>query len=119
MFHYAGFINEILASFSNAKLMDTIARVGRDPIRKLQSDDRLVGPAKLAYRYDLKPTFLIKGCAAALSFWNQEDPQSVELQKLVRGSGAEEALNTVAQLRPWNPISKLIREHLEQSARLN
>ncbi len=118
-FHYAGFINEILASFSNAKLMDTIARVGRDPIRKLQADDRLVGPAKLAYRYNLKPTFLIQGCAAALSFWNREDPQSVELQKLVQASGTEEALSMVAQLRPWNPISKLIREHIEQPARQN
>ena len=113
-FHYAGFINEILASFSNAKLMDTIARVGRDPIRKLQADDRLVGPAKLAYRYNLKPTFLIQGCAAALSFWNHEDPQAVELQKLVTASGMEEALNTVAQLRPWNPISKLIREQIDE-----
>jgi mannitol-1-phosphate 5-dehydrogenase len=115
MFHYAGFINEILASFSNAKLMDTIARVGRDPIRKLQADDRLIGPAKLAYRYNLNPTYLIQGCAAALSFATQEDPQAVELQKLVVGSGVEQALDTVSQLRPWNPISKLICDQLEQS----
>lgn len=115
-FHYAGFINEILVSFSNAALKDTIGRVGRDPIRKLQADDRLVGPAKLAYRYGIDPVNLIQGCAAALSFVQADDPQSVELQKLIRESGVEQTLDTVAQLRPWNPISRLIREELKASS---
>jgi mannitol-1-phosphate 5-dehydrogenase len=106
--HYAGFINEILETFSNAALMDTIARVGRDPIRKLQADDRLIGPTKLAYRYGITPTNLIKGCAAALSFFDQEDPQSIELQKLVNEKGPQGTLDTVSQLRLWNPISRLI-----------
>ena len=110
--HYAGFINEMLASFSNAALMDTVARVGRDPLRKLQADDRLVGPAKLAYRYGLEPTYLVQGCAAALAFALPEDPQAVELQKILREEGVERALDTVCQLRPWNPLTKLIREEI-------
>src|SRR3712207_7052989 len=48
----------------------------RSPIRKLQADDRLIGPAKLAYRYGIQPTFLIQGCAAALSFSQPDDPQA-------------------------------------------
>ena len=113
--HYAGFINEILASFSNSALMDTIARVGRDPIRKLQADDRLIGPAKLAYRYGFTPTYLMQGCAAALNFEQKDDPQAMELQKLIDENGIEQTLDTVCQLRSWNPISKLIREELEQA----
>lgn len=114
--HYGNLINDILASFSNAALMDTIARVGRDPIRKLQSDDRLIGPAKLAYRYSIEPTYLIQGCAAALNFVGEGDAQSAELQKLVKERGAEHALDFVSQLRPWNPISKLIREEMKRQA---
>ncbi|MGH9940244.1 MAG: 2-dehydropantoate 2-reductase N-terminal domain-containing protein [Blastocatellia bacterium] len=110
--HYGALINDILASFSNAALMDTIARVGRDPVRKLQSDDRLIGPAKLAYRYGIEPTYLIQGCAAALSFAEQGDPQAAELQKLVKERSVEYSLDFVSQLRPWNPISKLIRDEL-------
>ena len=110
--HYGALINDILASFSNAALMDTIARVGRDPVRKLQSDDRLIGPAKLAYRYGIETTYLIQGCAAALSFAEQGDPQAAELQKLVKERGAEYSLDFVSQLRPWNPVSKLIRDEL-------
>ncbi len=116
-FHYAGFINEILMSFSNAALKDTISRVGRDPIRKLQADDRLIGPAKLAYRYGIEPVNLIKGCAAALGFSQSDDSQSVELRKLVDDTGPEHALDTVAQLRPWNPISKLIKQEFSANGR--
>lgn len=112
--HYGNLINELLASFSNAALMDTIARVGRDPVRKLQSDDRLIGPAKLAYRYGLETTYLIQGCAAALSFEQAGDAQSAELQKLVKERGAEQALDYVSQLRTWNPLSKLIREEMRR-----
>jgi mannitol-1-phosphate 5-dehydrogenase len=107
--HYANFINEILGSFSNAALMDTVARVGRDPLRKLQPDDRLVGPAKLAYRYGIETHYLIQGCAAAMSFDNPADPQAAELQTQVREHGVAWALDTVSQLRPWNPLSRLIQ----------
>lgn len=113
--HYGGFINDILASFSNSALMDTIARVGRDPIRKLQADDRLVGPAKLAYRYGFQPTYLMQGCAAALRFARPDDPQAIELRKLIDENGIEQTIDTVCQLRPWNPISELIRKELDQS----
>lgn len=111
--HYAGMISEILASFCNAALMDTIARVGRDPVRKLQADDRLIGPAKLAYRYGIESTHLIKGCAAAFAFNPANDPQASELQKLVREKGIEQALDFISQLRPWNPIAQLIRKEFK------
>ena len=114
--HYAGSIDKYLESFSNAALMDTIARVGRDPVRKLQAGDRLVGPAKLAYRYGVEPTYLIQGCAAALSFTQAGDPQAVALQKLLRERGPEWALSDVCQLRPWNPVSALIRDELRRMA---
>src|SRR5262249_58176792 len=64
--HYGGMINEILASFSNAALMDTVARVGRDPVRKLQSDDRLFGPAKMAYHSGDEPTTFVPSWRACL-----------------------------------------------------
>ncbi len=114
--HYGGMIGEILASFSNAALMDTIARVGRDPIRKLQADDRLIGPAKLAYRYGIEPTNLIQGCAAALTFSPEDDPQAREMQKLIRERGIDYALDFISQIRPWNPISRLVLDELKRQS---
>jgi len=112
--HYGNLISDILASFSNAALMDTIARVGRDPVRKLQADDRLIGPAKLAFRYSIEPLYLIQGCAAALSFSQADDAQAGEMQKLVKERGPEYALDFISQLRPWNPVSKLIRDEMKR-----
>ena len=114
--HYAGMINEILSSFSNTALMDTIARVGRDPVRKLQAEDRLIGPVKLAYRYGIETPHLIQGCAAALAFEQPGDPQAVEMHKLVTDRGVEHALDVIAQLRPWNPISRMIRAEFRHNA---
>jgi mannitol-1-phosphate 5-dehydrogenase len=112
--HYAAMINDILESFSNAALMDTIARVGRDPIRKLQADDRLIGPLKLAYRYGIEPVNLMKGCAAGFAFSPANDPQAAELQKLIGEKGFDRVLDYVAQLRSWNPIAQMIREEYRQ-----
>jgi hypothetical protein len=49
-----------------------------------------------------------------LSFEQAGDAQSAELQKLVKERGADHALDFVSQLRPWNPISKLIREEMKR-----
>lgn len=111
--HYAGLINEVLEAFANPALMDTIARVGRDPLRKLKADDRLVGPAKLAYRYGLDAPYLIRGCAAALHFAQGDDPQARQLQEVLGERGPEGAVDAVAQLRPWNPLARLIRRAYE------
>jgi mannitol-1-phosphate 5-dehydrogenase len=112
--HYAAMISDILESFSNAALMDTIARVGRDPIRKLQADDRLIGPLKLAYRYGIEPVNLMKGCAAGFAFNPANDPQAAELQKLISEKGFDHVLDYVAQLRSWNPIAQMIRKEYRQ-----
>jgi hypothetical protein len=64
----------------------------------------------------VESTHLIQGCAAALCFAPPEDPQAVELQKLIRARGPEQALDTVCQLRPWNPIAALIRDELLRNA---
>jgi mannitol-1-phosphate 5-dehydrogenase len=107
--HYATQIPEMLEMFSNPALKDTISRVGRDPLRKLKADDRLVGPAKLAYRHGIDAPNLIRGCAAALRYADEEDPQARELQAVISSTGVEGALDAAASLRPWNPLASLIR----------
>jgi mannitol-1-phosphate 5-dehydrogenase len=111
--HYASQIRDVLDTFANPALGDTIARVGRDPLRKLKADDRLIGPAKLAYRYGIDAPNLIRGCAAALCYANPEDAQATELRAVVERQGLGEALKTVASLRPWNPLSRLIKTAYE------
>jgi mannitol-1-phosphate 5-dehydrogenase len=61
-------LTAILARFENASLNDPVERVGRDPLRKLGRNDRLVGAARLAEAAGVRPKRLALVAAAALCF---------------------------------------------------
>ena len=59
-------VSDLLVRFHNSALMDTCARVGADIPRKLSANDRLIGAAALCVEFDIPPTYIAAGCAAAL-----------------------------------------------------
>ncbi len=84
-YHY---IDKIINRFKNPYLQDDVARVGREPLRKLSADDRLTSPLLTAMSFGLPVDKLIAGIGAALRYDNPEDAQSVELQAKIREKGA-------------------------------
>ena len=48
-------VNDLLHRFQNQALKDTAARVGQDPVRKMQPDDRLLGAHRLCRRAGVAP----------------------------------------------------------------
>lgn len=85
-------LHAILDRFANAALCDPVARVGRDPLRKLQRDDRLVGAARLAASAGVRPRHLVTAAAAALCFEGLDDPSAGILRDRVRTDGVSAAL---------------------------
>ncbi len=86
-------LEAILDRFANASLKDPVARVGRDPRRKLASDDRLFGAAALAGRAGVAPRGLVLAAAAALCFHAVGgDPSASSLQHCVDRDGVSNAL---------------------------
>lgn len=81
------YINKIQSRFRNHYIKDDVVRVGREPIRKLSPDDRLVGPVKMAEEFGLRYDNLLKGIAAALLYENPEDSQSEELNLKIKKEG--------------------------------
>src|SRR5690606_18496350 len=71
----------ILDRFRNPELIDTVQRVGRQPLRKLSRNERFIGPAAAAAERGLPTGALVAAVAAALAFEDPEDEQSVELQR--------------------------------------
>lgn len=106
-------IDDLLNRFSNKALGDTVARVGRDPIRKLGHDDRLIGSANLALSYDITPVNVCLGTAAALAFDNPEDPAAVELQLLIHNQGLDYVFEKICGISPASALAGLIREQME------
>ena len=84
---HAKYIEKIMNRFRNPYIKDDVARVGREPLRKLGPADRLVGPTKMASEYGLPYDNLIKGIAACLLYDNDDDKQSLQVKEQVQQKG--------------------------------
>lgn len=89
---HRGYINKILARFGNPWLKDEVQRVGREPIRKIGKDDRLVRPLLGTLEYGTGHEKLAKGIAAAMCYVNPDDAQAVELQARIHEMGVAATL---------------------------
>ena len=87
-----GYIQKTIGRFKNPEVVDFVTRVGRQPLRKLGRDERLLGPFHLAKRHGLSTKFLAIAIAATLLFRNEDDEQAVELRKVEESSGIEGVL---------------------------
>ena len=94
----------ILGRFRNPGLPDTVWRVGRQPLRKLSRHERFVGPAAIAAERGLPVDALVETIRAALSFSSPEDPEAVELQRMLRDLDAPAFTAEVTGLEAQHPL---------------
>jgi mannitol-1-phosphate 5-dehydrogenase len=104
------YIEDAIARFGNRALGDTIFRLGRDPMRKLAHNDRLVGAALNALSQGVQPFVLVKGIVAALHFDPPEDPIALQLQDQLQRTGLEAVLQSVCGLAPDSPLAEMINQ---------
>jgi mannitol-1-phosphate 5-dehydrogenase len=98
------YVDKILQRFANPHLPDTVDRVGRQPLRKLSRNERLVGPAAELAERGVRPEHLLATVDAATRFDVPDDPESVELQRLLRTLTAEQATERICGLKPADPL---------------
>jgi mannitol-1-phosphate 5-dehydrogenase len=98
------YVDKILQRFANPYLPDTVDRVGRQPLRKLSRSERLIGPAAELADRGVRPQHLLATVEAALSFDVPDDPESVELQQLLKTLPAEAATERICGLTPADPL---------------
>ncbi|MCR4575507.1 MAG: mannitol dehydrogenase [Lentisphaeria bacterium] len=107
-------VDDLLKRFANRSLGDTVYRLGRDPIRKLAAEDRLVGAANLAVEGGSKPAHLAWGIAAALLFNPADDPSAPILQAKIKENGVEAALAEVSGIQKDSVLGKLVLDAYEK-----
>ncbi len=107
---HARHVDDLLRRFANRSLGDTVARVARDPIRKLGRHDRLIGAALLCLDNGVPPLHIIEGVRAALAYDEATDPEAARLQEMLRSRGLEAVLQQVCGLRPGEPLFERIRK---------
>ena len=94
-----GHADDLLYRFQNKALADTVERVGKDTIRKLGANDRLVGALKLAEKHGVSCDYLCIGIAAGMLFAPEADERSKELSAYAEEYGAKAALEKYGDYR--------------------
>ena len=69
---FQAYADDLLARMVNPFLSDAVARVVRDPLRKLGWDDRLIGAMRLAAAAGVEPVRLAGAARLALRHWLRE-----------------------------------------------
>ncbi len=84
--------------YANKELGDTVERVGRQPIRKLGPNERLVGLLRLLVRYALPIQPVCRTIAAAMRYYHPHDDESILLQRIIREKGPDEVLQNICRI---------------------
>ena len=107
------YIEKILNRFKNPYLVDEVDRVGRQPLRKLGFNDRLIKPLRGTMEYGTENSSLIKGIGAALKYRNNEDEQAVELEKILNSQDLSSAIKEITSLEDEVMITKIKKAFTE------
>ncbi len=104
-------VYDLIRRFGNRVLKDSIARVGRDPIRKLKSIDRLTGAALYCVEQGTSADNILPGIAAALCFNPPEDEAAVEIQRNIAEHGVRSVIQTFCGIYDETLIERIAAEY--------
>ena len=97
-----------LSRFRDKLLFDPIDRVAREPLRKLDQENRLVLSARLCVFTGHLPINVAIGIRAALAYANPGDEEAVFLQNLRNSTGDRQILKKHCGIQYYDPLSQLI-----------
>ena len=115
--HYK-YINKIIDRFKNPYLKDDVARGGREPLRKLNENDRLIKPLITARGFNINTDNLLLGVGAALHYDNKEDAQSVQLQSLINEKGIKESLAEISKISGDTDVLDKVEKYYDEVKKL-
>jgi mannitol-1-phosphate 5-dehydrogenase len=105
---------KLIGRFENAYLQDELFRVGRDPIRKLSANDRLITPLKLCYELNIEVNNIIIGIAAAFLFDYSQDEKAQQIQNNIKDNGIKNTISNVSGLDEDSELTDMIINKFEE-----
>ncbi len=102
---FRAYAEELLERISNPWIPDTCARAGRDPVRKLAWNDRLVGILRDSLQSGLNPEALGYATLSGLTAWQDSDGALAPLAELWLSEKSpkgeiDQVIHFLARLRP-------------------
>lgn len=96
--------------YANQNLADTVRRVAREPKRKLNPNERLVGLLRRLEQWQLPTAPVYKAIAAALLYNDASEPQCMTLQQELHKEGLAAVLERICRIQPDEPARRMIEE---------
>jgi mannitol-1-phosphate 5-dehydrogenase len=93
-------LDDLFVRYRNPVLADPVARVARDPLRKLAADDRLVGAARLCLRHGVRPDAILEHIRLACLYTPAADEPGAERWLALRARSTLDLLHAATDL-PW------------------
>lgn len=94
----AAHVDDLVFRYHNTALADQVARVARDPVRKLSPDDRLIGAVRLCVEQDVEPKHIALATAAAILYDAPDDPTVPQVQEVLKQGGVERVLKEICKI---------------------
>ncbi len=105
--------DDLRGRFANKSLGDTVARLGRDPIRKLGPTDRLVGAAFLARDAGVEVEALALAIASAFLFDEANDESAQKLQGRIFEHSQPALMAEICQIDPASALGQRVTAFYE------
>lgn len=99
-----------MSRFKNPYLVDEVVRVGRDPLRKLGYNDRLIKPFRMAIDMELPYKNLLTGIVYALNYDYLEDEEVIKKNEILKEMKLEDAVSKITGLEKDSKALELIVE---------
>jgi mannitol-1-phosphate 5-dehydrogenase len=105
----AEYAAKTLERFRNqARLNDDVVRVGRQPLRKISRNERLIAPAAYLAEHGKTPEFLLRAVGSALAFESVDDPEVAELGAKLAALSAQDFAAQVCGIEAGHPLSNAL-----------
>jgi mannitol-1-phosphate 5-dehydrogenase len=102
------YVDTIITRFSNKYISDDIPRVAREPLRKLSFNERFIRPLRELKERALPYKALLSTIKLVLQYNNEDDPESVELQKIIKNNTAPDAIKKITALTDETLIKEIV-----------
>ena len=107
------YFDNLLERFSNRRLGDTVARVAREPVRKLGRNERIMGAADLCLANGIEPGAIVFLAAYAVRYYDAGDKESVTLKGYLEKNDMEKLLTGVCGLKKDEKLFFLVRDAVQ------
>ena len=108
------FAKKARAKYTDWTIVDRLIRHGKDPLRKLGAQDRLIAPARMALAHGIYPRVIIETIAKALFFDEPSDPSALKLKAMRKEKGIPYVLKQVCELDEQEQLFQEILKAVEK-----